>query len=807
MFFRMLKKDITEKKGLNIILLIFMCLASTLTVCSAIVLYANGIGYNRTLKRLNAAEVTVLAVRNLDDEQGRQDAVRKWLDSCESVDDVELSECIVFYSNAVDYESVDEEMNSTLIHRNYYAFAPDAGHNKATDMDGNLLDIPYGSVAVSQYIHNIGGAEIGDKVRIVTQLGNIYEFKICAFTKDPSMNGWYRLFFNPEDYDVLRVESPVIADAYMIDMCEGAEGVEELGVINYFSEMEDAFGEIVASYTSHGYNPDHESSVLLNVIMMICSVFLIIMVFMTVSFTIKTAIKSEEKELGMLKALGVESVSFNWLFAAKYLAISLVGMVVGFFAGIHLAGLDLKYLCYDELKPSFIEIIPIALAASLMIFVLILIFVAFALRRMKKISIMDVIAGENRGERFKKLPGIFLHKIGRINIPFYLALTDLTNMIKRYSFLIIAYTMALTLLLAFIEVRATANSKYWITKYWGYPDFDFAMDLPDQVEEKYIERGGNIKGAYDIVNKELQEADIPAKLDYFLWCDVTTEFNGNSHASFLQYHIPGGMYTDVYEGVRPKLRNEVMLDAYHAEIYGINIGDTISVEYFRFNDDGLTSALVSEDFLVTGTTDKPMADLTVFMSDEFKDGARYWVTVIPGRIDAPEDMKPYYIEKMRSMYGKTSIRMEREQVEYSLGDMMEEFDLLLWVLVPIMLTMVVLATVLYQSVNIIDETPDIALLKCSGFSEGNIKAWQMMRSVMLVAVSSVLSVIFLNTIVLMLLRKAFYALGSIVNYVPNRNIIAEYIGLPVTAVIIVAVTIFITLGNVKKIEICRIRED
>ena len=185
---------------------------------------------------------------------------------------------------------------------------------------------------------------------------------------------------------------------------------------------------------------------------------------------------------------------------------------------------------------------------------------------MKKISIMDVIAGENRGERFKKLPGIFLHKIGRINIPFYLALTDLTNMIKRYSFLIIAYTMALTLLLAFIEVRATANTKYWITKYWGYPDFDFAMDLPDQVEEKYIERGGNIKGAYDIVNRELEEAGIPAKLDYFLWCDVATEFNGNSHTSFLQYHIPDGMYTDVYDGVRPKLRNEVMLDAYHAEI-------------------------------------------------------------------------------------------------------------------------------------------------------------------------------------------------------------------------------------------------
>ena len=241
--------------------------------------------------------------------------------------------------------------------------------------------------------------------------------------------------------------------------------------------------------------------------------------------------------------------------------------------------------------------------------------------------------------------------------------------------------------------------------------------------------------------------------------------------------------------------------------YGINIGDTISVEYFKFNDDGLTSALVTEDFIVTGITDKPMSDLTVFMSDEFRDAARYSVSVIPGRIDAPEDMKPYYIEKMRDMYGKTSIRTDKEQVEYSLGDMMDEFDLLLCVLIPIMLAMVVLATVLYQSVNIIDETPDIALLKCSGFSEGNIKAWQVLRSVMIITMSSVLSVVFLNTIVLLLLRKAFNMLGYIVHYIPNRNIIAEYIGLPMAAVIIVAVTIFITLGNVRKIEICKIRED
>ncbi|MBQ2163219.1 MAG: FtsX-like permease family protein, partial [Muribaculaceae bacterium] len=176
--------------------------------------------------------------------------------------------------------------------------------------------------------------------------------------------------------------------------------------------------------------------------------------------TLKTAIKNEEKELGMLKALGVESASFNWLFAAKYLAFSLVGTVAGFFGGIHLAGLYVKYLAFNLIKPEAAPMVITALAASLMIFLLIILFVALALRRMKKISIMDVIAGENRGERFGKIPGLFLHKIKNINIPFYLAITDLITKIKRYSFLILAYVMGITLIIMCLELENTTNQEY-----------------------------------------------------------------------------------------------------------------------------------------------------------------------------------------------------------------------------------------------------------------------------------------------------------------------------------------------------------
>ena len=54
-------------------------------------------------------------------------------------------------------------------------------------------------------------------------------------------------------------------------------------------------------------------------------IFMIIIVLFTIGFTIRSVIKKEERELGIMKALGTDSVSFRWLVAAKYIAFAVVG--------------------------------------------------------------------------------------------------------------------------------------------------------------------------------------------------------------------------------------------------------------------------------------------------------------------------------------------------------------------------------------------------------------------------------------------------------------------------------------------------
>ena len=111
---------------------------------------------------------------------------------------------------------------------------------------------------------------------------------------------WHRMFFNSEDFKVLKEDSPVISDVYMVKLKPGNTHMDQTKIVNDLTENEAEFGDVINSYTMNGYNVASLSSVVLNVMFIVVAFFLIVMVFMTISFTIKTAIKNEEKELGML---------------------------------------------------------------------------------------------------------------------------------------------------------------------------------------------------------------------------------------------------------------------------------------------------------------------------------------------------------------------------------------------------------------------------------------------------------------------------------------------------------------------------
>ena len=122
------------------------------------------------------------------------------------------------------------------------------------------------------------------------------------------------------------------------------------------------------------------------------------------------------------------------------------------------------------------------------------------------------------------------------------------------------------------------------------------------------------------------------------------------------------------------------------------------------------------------------------------------------------------------------------------------------------LILMIMVTVLYQSVNMVDETPDIALLKCGGFTNGNVKAWQLIRSTMISIGSSILAILLVNTAIASGLKKMFFNLGYLLNYHSNQDVFRFYIVLPILITVIIDFITYLTLKRVDDMEISKIRD-
>ena len=190
----------------------------------------------------------------------------------------------------------------------------------------------------------------------------------------------------------------------------------------------------------------------------------------------------------------------------------------------------------------------------------------------------------------------------------------------------------------------------------------------------------------------------------------------------------------------------------------------------------------------------------------FEGAAEAGRMIVGSKIDAPDSLKDECIEQMREMYGHSSIRNKNEEIDYSLSGYGAVYSTILMLFIPMILILMIMVTVLYQSVNMVDETPDIALLKCGGFTNGNVKAWQLIRSTMISIGSSILAILLVNTAIAFGLKKLFFNLGYILNYHSNQDVFRFYIVLPILITVIIDFITYLTLKRVDDMEISKIRD-
>lgn len=805
MFFKMLKSDLKQKKGLNVILFIFISVASMLVFAGSVQIFSNLTRESTAKKLCRTSDTQILIPIHEFNDETLSGRVAEFLDKDPNVRSWSTSEMLRLSSGSIDYPDFDEKNISYKYLSNFLVITPLPRENDLVyDLSDAPFYVPNGCIAIPVDIMSETGVKTGDKIKFTNESGKVFELEVCGFFKENIGNGTMRYIVSDADYRVISEGHHRSYHSYNVTLNDSSP--------DKISALKDTLNKhdipVLSVISSGGINDSIVMVVMISVLVVIISVFLILIIFMTIRFTMIADLKTEEKEIGMMKALGVDSFSFRWLFAAKYIAFSVIGGIIGILAGLPVSSAFISMFGPNCILPQRHEMILIGALSVIVIIIMMIAFSLFVMRRINKISVIDAIHGENRGERFSKRFPMFLHRRKKMPVPFFLAATDILTRFKRYIFLIISYSLGAVIILLGFNVRnSVINPRY--TSYWLYHTFDFFIDPDEELYEdiaKEIKQTGS--NFAEVLNKRLSDADIPAVIDTMSSGNGYIKTNGKEKWFDILWGR-GEPEKQTYRkgGTAPRLANEAAMSAYTAKQLGINTGEVLKVTIQENNEDKTGFEEVEREVVITALIDY-MEDGSpvIIMGDEY--GGAYLSNYIYSgfTIDAPEKEKPAVIARMKELFGDNCVGDGMHYMKQMISQFDQIFFLFEFVIGGAVLLVLVLITYLYMSIFIAEEVPETALLKSMGFRDISVKTWYLLRMAILLFISLALAELYLWTG-----GSAFFGSFMTQYEVTGMKLYFEvpvsFIVIPLIITAAVLFTTFITLRNIRHIGIWKISEE
>ena len=792
MFFKMLKKDLRQKKLLNVILVLFIISACIMSVTSTVLIYSIGTGREKTHEICKTSDLFIVS-SSAPSERG-EDVKRaiEWFGMQADVADCSLKEIIRIPAKNV-------EVNGTPCDTfSYFDFSEIAiatcplEHNLVFDADNLPLCVENGNIALPRDCETALNVSLGDKIRITTQMGNTCEFTVSRFYKMPVKSTLKQFIVSESDYNAVAAQSPLRDDMFEISISDDAL---PQSIIDAYNDLE--IGSVIMSL--YDIPLSHEYSIMYFILTFVAlvAVFMLLIIFITIRFTMISAIKEEECEIGMMRAIGADSPHFRWLFVAKYIAFAVVGGIIGIIAGIPMAETLLDMLCKNLFLPDMPTIIAIGIITDLIFIASIIFFSLLVMRRIRKISVIDAIHGENKGERFGKASRMFLHKIKKLSVPAYLAVSDVLNGFKRYVFLVVAYSLGIMIILCTVHIRNTVVSREY-EKYFLTMDIDFGIDKSRSIWDDRVEKYGSMTAAIDSMNNDFESAGIPAKVCYdYITPGKCVMPNGEEKTLTLLF---GEVDTEEFDyrtgGIAPKLKNEIALSYNTANKYGLVVGDKIICSIDEYAEDGIGTKNTERELLITGFVDYMESDSPIgILGNDYSNACHSDYRIVSCSIYAPENQHSEYINQMNRLYGCKIIRTEDEEIYSDFGYVLPILSAMKYVMSAVIILVFVLITTLYLGVLLSEEKLSVAMLKSFGMEQRSIKKWQVLRMCILLAISVIAGNILSVTLGQTIAQVIFNEITGLSSFGFQIDPVQTYLIVPILICSVVLGTSFVCLNR------------
>lgn len=707
MLLKSLGKDLKRKKTMNIILLLFIILA-TMFVASGVnnvVTVMSGTDYYFDLAGIGDYVVITMG----DNAIGALDSI---LEDEPAVENYRLEN--VIYAAEKNFTAQGEKVktkNSVIIQ------SIGGSQIKFFDTDNReVTDVLKGHAYVSGNFMEENHLECGDTIRIQHEgvdMTLVLDGKVKDALLGSDMMGNTRFILSDADMQMLEADEML--------------SLHYAGQICYIdTDNPSALASALADASNIAFDSGRSTIKMCYVMDMIVafmtlvlSVCLIVVSFVVLRFTISFTIVEEYREIGVMKAIGIPNIQIRSLYIGKYLTLAVVGACIGFFISIPFGAMLLKSVSENMVLGNS-HGYWINLMGALLVVLVIVLFAYLCTGKVKKASPVDAIRSGQTGERYKKKS---IYRIGKSHFSpsLYMAVNDIVSSPRRFLTIILSFSICTLLVLMIVNTTQTMKSPNLVRTFGTASDV-YVTDVQEVMEYMNGHTKEDMEERLDELAEMLGKNGMPSEVCIEIQYKYKLTFEGEVYNLTCQQ----GLHTrstdyEYYEGEVPQNGNEIAITPQISELTGAKIGDYVTIDY----GDQTRECMVIAYF----QTMNQLGEIVRLHEDaptDFTHIASAFSYQINFADQPDEEELEDRIERIKVLFDTDKVFDQTAYCVDCIG-VVDTMEAVQWLLLAITIVVVMLVTVLMERSFIADEKAQIAMLKAIGFRDGTVVLWQVCR--------------------------------------------------------------------------------
>lgn len=427
------------------------------------------------------------------------------------------------------------------------------------NLHNEIITVKKGEVYVPIFYQSSGLAGTGDILKIQSRQGEI-RLRVAGFVRDSQMNSSLssskRFLVSHEDFSFLQGLGTM---EHLIEF--------RLKDLRTSSEIESAY----AAYNLESSGPPLITYSLFQLVnafsdgitivtLLLISLLIIGISLLCIRFSLLAKLEEDSRELSVLKAIGISLKERKMLFLSKYLFLSAISCISGFFLSfvLKIPLLHNMKMFFGESKETPISLF-VAAMLSLSVFLTLLGAMLHLARRVQTIPMTHTVSLEET----KNYP--FLRRLPQV---LHLVLSDIFSRKKLYLTMVSVFILAVFVLTLPMSIYSTISNRQFI-HYLGLSDYDLRIDLSQTAEKE---------GELRTLLNELHNDSRIAKWDIFHGKMIDfREKNGAIKKLWVEFGNPNSFPIQYLTGSAPSEEDEIALSKLKADDLSLKVGDTLTL--------------------------------------------------------------------------------------------------------------------------------------------------------------------------------------------------------------------------------------